>query len=324
MFGFWQVNTTAPVILLLSVLLSACGGGSPEGGGPLGTGNSEAPPAQTSTSKAEMSSSTQSSSLSSSRTSSSRASSLRPSSQAVSSAFNEFGDDLYLPIEDGDSSDLPPSTPKSLVLRATTSNSVLISWEKSTDDIGLSHYEVRRDGIAIGTVGINVLEFEDSNLKANTYYTYTVRAIDIMGHRSNFSNSLIAKTSFPGANTSSPTSSSAPAVGSASSMSSQPKGTNSSQSQIANSSAASTGQNLRVTWATPSQRENGDYLELSEIGGYEIRYKPANSSNYISEIIADNKVTQLQRQEFSTNTIVLIAAFDTNGLYSRFVQLMPK
>lgn len=317
----------------LSLLLSACGGGGTEAQGSASsqpTAAASSTPIVTTSASASPSSTSKSSS--SSAASSIRSSTAMSSSIAISStASGEFPDDSAFPEDDSNSTDLPPSAPKALRLLAVTAQNALLSWDASTDDVGLSRYEIRRDGIAISTTTASNLEFEDTNLKANTYYTYTVRAIDIAGHRSNFSNSLIVKTAAAGSTASSSKSStpsssgmsSSLAVTSASSSSHNSSGAPSSASSASNSSVAANG-NLRVTWNIPSQRENGTYLELEEISGYEIRYKPSNSSSYISEIISSNTTTQLVRPDFTSNTIVLIAAIDTNGLYSRFIQLTPK
>jgi hypothetical protein len=56
---------------------------------------------------------------------------------------------------------------------------------------------------------------------------------------------------------------------------------------------------VSLYWDVPNQRENGEYLDITEIGGYEVRYKLKGD------------------YEFQ------IATFDTNGLYSGFVGIDP-
>nr|WP_324257513.1 hypothetical protein [Cellvibrio fontiphilus] len=331
MFGYVTRRLSRSLLAIsLSLLLGACGGGGTEAQGsassqPIAAASST-PIVTTSASKSPSSTSKSSSSRAAS---SIRSSTAMSSVTAISSSPNsEFPDDTEFPVDDSNAADMPPSAPRALRLLAVTAQNALLSWDASTDDVGLSRYEIRRDGIAISTTNASNLEFEDTNLKANTYYTYTVRAIDIAGHRSNFSNSLIVKTAAAGSATSSAKSSTQSSSGMSSSLATTSASSSSQTSSGAPSSASSSSiamnGNLRVTWTIPSQRENGTYLELHEISGYEIRYKPANSSSYISEIINSNTTTQLARPDFTSNTIVLIAAFDTNGLYSRFVQLTPK
>jgi hypothetical protein len=69
------------------------------------------------------------------------------------------------------------------------------------------------------------------------------------------------------------------------------------------------------------------FLELDEIGGYEIRYRKPTSTRYTHIIFNGNHTTeytfgeemqiQIQETEFE------IAVFDTAGLYSRFVRVTP-
>src|SRR5690625_1764277 len=40
-----------------------------------------------------------------------------------------------------------------------------------------------------------------------------------------------------------------------------------------------------LEWDKPDERENGDYLEESEIGGYEIRYRKPGQEDYETVII---------------------------------------
>lgn len=227
------------------------------------------------------------------------------------------------PIEDNqDYIDLPPSAPKALRLDIISSDGVVISWGAATDDVGLSRYEVRRNGITIGTSIAQKRSYEDTGLKANTYYTYTVRAIDIAGNRSNFSDALIAKTTNA---TSGGTSSSSSKISTNSSSQSSSSSIANESSSTGSSTASSTSSknSVRIEWATPSIRENGEYLELHEIGGYEIRYRPSNSTVYLQEVIMNN-ITYYERDDIAKDTIFQIAVFDTNGLYSRFIQLTPQ
>jgi hypothetical protein len=282
-------------------------------------------------------------------------------------------DDVIYPEEPEEFFDLPPTAPRNVKLEVISSNTAIISWSPATDDVALSRYEIRRDGVAIGTSVASNLEYEDGGLNHNTYYTYTVRAIDTSGNRSNFSTALIVKTtSINTHNTSSnssTTTSSVSSINNTSSSVSETSSTNStsnssvalssseatssstasisasseanasnsstsavtsssatavSSSSEANASSSSSDNLVSVEWITPSQRENGDYLELDEIGGYELRYKPINSSVYIREIITDKYATSYETTNASTDGLFQIAAFDTNGLYSRFITLSPR
>jgi endoglucanase len=73
----------------------------------------------------------------------------------------------------------PPSVPANLRVTATTSNSVSLAWNASTDDVsGVTGYQVFR-GTSTTPVGTPTgLTFTDTGLTAGTTYSYTVRAVD--------------------------------------------------------------------------------------------------------------------------------------------------
>lgn len=76
----------------------------------------------------------------------------------------------------------------------------------------------------------------------------------------------------------------------------------------------------KITWSHPIERENGQYLELDEIGGYEIRYRTTASSNYTYVTLSGNKTTEYVPSKFEGLEFE-IAVFDTQGIYSQFVKV---
>ncbi|HEV7610038.1 MAG TPA: cellulose binding domain-containing protein, partial [Steroidobacteraceae bacterium] len=71
----------------------------------------------------------------------------------------------------------PPSTPANLRVTGTTSNSVSLAWNASTDDVsGVTGYQVFRGATQVGTP--TGLTFTDTGLAASTTFSYTVRAVD--------------------------------------------------------------------------------------------------------------------------------------------------
>jgi endoglucanase len=76
----------------------------------------------------------------------------------------------------------PPTTPTNLRVTGTTSSTVSLAWNASTDDVGVSVYQVFRGttlaGSATGTT------FTDTGRTASTTYTYTVVAQDASGKQS--------------------------------------------------------------------------------------------------------------------------------------------
>lgn len=90
-----------------------------------------------------------------------------------------------------------------------------------------------------------------------------------------------------------------------------------SSSRSSSSSVAT--QQVTIQWVHPTQRENGDYLELDEIGGYEIRVRPANSSSYTYHTITGNQTTNYVLGNYTSTMTIEIAVYDAEGLYSQFV-----
>ena len=97
--------------------------------------------------------------------------------------------------------DTPPSAPSGLTATATSSSSVNLSWTASTDNIGVTGYNIFRapqgstNYVQIGTS--TTPSYTDSGLASNTAYTYTVQAYDAAGMVSTQSNSATATTPQP-------------------------------------------------------------------------------------------------------------------------------
>lgn len=88
---------------------------------------------------------------------------------------------------------IPPSAPSSLSIVTIQSNKVDLKWNASTDNVGVTGYRVLRNGTVVGNLG-NVLTFSDTNVLANSTYTYAVVAIDALGNQSAQSNQISAVT----------------------------------------------------------------------------------------------------------------------------------
>ena len=85
-----------------------------------------------------------------------------------------------------------PSTPTSLTSTAKTTTSVTLAWNASTDNVGVTGYNVYVNGVLRTTV--TTLNTVVGSLTAATSYTFTVRAKDVAGNLSATSNSLIVVT----------------------------------------------------------------------------------------------------------------------------------
>ncbi|MEU0227618.1 carbohydrate binding domain-containing protein [Streptomyces sp. NPDC006284] len=88
-----------------------------------------------------------------------------------------------------------PSAPTQVAAQAD-GVSVVLTWEPSTDDKGVTKYQVTRDGGTRGTVVTDVgsTVFSEAGLEARTTYTYTVRAVDAAGNVSAASSAARAAT----------------------------------------------------------------------------------------------------------------------------------
>ncbi|MEU8679404.1 endo-1,4-beta-xylanase [Streptomyces sp. NPDC048560] len=87
----------------------------------------------------------------------------------------------------------PPSVPAGLRVTGTTSSSASLAWTASTDDIGVTAYDVYRDGVLVGSV--SGITFTDSGLSAASTHSYRVRARDAASNASAQSAAVSATTS---------------------------------------------------------------------------------------------------------------------------------
>ncbi|MDD3179012.1 MAG: fibronectin type III domain-containing protein [Opitutaceae bacterium] len=86
----------------------------------------------------------------------------------------------------------PPSVPNGLQAGSVTTSSFTLSWNASTDNVGVTAYEVSRSGTSLGTTAGTSMSV--TGLDANTTYQMTVRACDGAGNWSGWSNALAVTT----------------------------------------------------------------------------------------------------------------------------------
>jgi chitodextrinase len=86
-----------------------------------------------------------------------------------------------------------PSAPTNLTSPAKTTTSVSLAWTASTDNVGVTGYQVRQAGSVVGTTAGT--SFTVNGLNPNTAYTFTVTAQDAAGNTSAPSNALSVTTS---------------------------------------------------------------------------------------------------------------------------------
>lgn len=78
-----------------------------------------------------------------------------------------------------------------------------------------------------------------------------------------------------------------------------------------------------LEWQQPEVRENGDPIYDNELGGYEVRYREVNQEQFSSQIIEQWSTQETQIYDLNGTYEFEIAAYDTNGLYSEFVNILP-
>lgn len=113
-----------------------------------------------------------------------------------------------LVVETSNSNDTEaPSTPTGLAANPASPTRIDLSWNASTDDVGVNGYDVYRDGqtTPLATLPGSTLSFSDTPVASGATHSYTVDAFDAAGNHSPASGSVSATTpDAPGCETSSP------------------------------------------------------------------------------------------------------------------------
>jgi len=79
----------------------------------------------------------------------------------------------------------PPSNITNLTVTDTKDEKLDISWDSATDQNGINHYEIHRDGFLL--VNITATSYQDTGLINDQLYSYQVRAVDNAGNKGNLS-----------------------------------------------------------------------------------------------------------------------------------------
>ncbi|MGO4494794.1 discoidin domain-containing protein [Paenibacillus sp. 2RAB27] len=91
-----------------------------------------------------------------------------------------------------------PTAPTNVTASATSSSQINLSWTASTDNVGVTGYEVYRGAALVGSSATT--SYSDTGLSASTAYSYTVKAKDSAGNVSAASNTGSATTLAAGGN----------------------------------------------------------------------------------------------------------------------------
>ncbi|NEW09766.1 chemotaxis protein [Paenibacillus sp. SYP-B3998] len=98
----------------------------------------------------------------------------------------------WKPVAGGSPDTQAPSVPGNLTVTGKTASSVSLSWNASTDNVGVTSYEVYNGAtLAASVPGTSATV---SGLSASTTYTFTVKAKDAAGNQSGVSNTTTATT----------------------------------------------------------------------------------------------------------------------------------
>ncbi|MEP7766239.1 cellulose binding domain-containing protein, partial [Sanguibacter sp. 26GB23] len=86
----------------------------------------------------------------------------------------------------------PPTTPTGLTAGTSTTTSIPLTWSASTDDVGVTGYDVYQGTVKIATS--TTTSYSVAALTPDTAYTFTVRAKDAAGNTSPASTPVTART----------------------------------------------------------------------------------------------------------------------------------
>ncbi|HJT73565.1 MAG TPA: DUF4082 domain-containing protein [Chitinophaga sp.] len=96
---------------------------------------------------------------------------------------NYFRDIEFVPTQDDP---LPPAAPANLSASNITTSSTTLKWSAATDNIGVTAYEIYRNGMLINTIQDTTVTI--SNLNMGGLYSFYIKAKDAFGNRSVASN----------------------------------------------------------------------------------------------------------------------------------------
>ena len=77
-----------------------------------------------------------------------------------------------------------PTVPTNVVASPDSPTRVDLTWHASSDNVGVDHYDIFRNG-GVTKIGFsNTATFSDTTASPNTTYTYTIVAVDAAGNTS--------------------------------------------------------------------------------------------------------------------------------------------
>ncbi len=102
--------------------------------------------------------------------------------------------ELWITVQNPVNDCCDPTAPQNLKVDRVTSSQVDLSWQASTDDTGVDHYEVSRNDTFIRSVIGPSTFYNDTAVNPSNTYVYSVLAVDLVGKRSPPSTQLTVRT----------------------------------------------------------------------------------------------------------------------------------
>ena len=218
---------------------------------------------------------------------------------------------------------------------------VALSWTPATDNVAVTSYRVYRDNVLIATVSGSQPNYTDFSVAPLKQYLYGVSAGDAAGNWSKIVSLLVQTAAKPAnavSSSSVKSSASSKASAAAAGMSSAASSVRSSASMSSQASVPPSKPPIYVSattkiskvsgsaafkWSIPARRENGKVLAITELAGYEFRYRLASEPNFSYMSFDDPKHNFNNLSNLAGDYIFQVAAYDKTGLYSTFVDVVP-
>jgi hypothetical protein len=107
-------------------------------------------------------------------------------------ASNDFSGNRVKPIYDKGTGTVfvvgadtsPPTTPTNAAATAISSSRIDVSWAASTDNVGVDHYAIKRNGQFLASVAGSTTSYSDTGAQPSTTYVYAIEAFDAAGNGS--------------------------------------------------------------------------------------------------------------------------------------------
>ena len=106
--------------------------------------------------------------------------------------YNKLANLWYSALNLGAADAAAPSVPSGLTATPVSASQVNLAWSPSTDNVGVTGYQVFRNGASIATTPAT--SYQDSGLASNTTYSYSVLAYDAANNQSSPSAAASAVT----------------------------------------------------------------------------------------------------------------------------------